>query len=228
MIVGSHPFCHSERLELNLKKIPVTVILPVKNDAKALPQALEKLGRFQKVVVVDSDSKDGTDEVAAAYGAEYVIFRWNGQPPKKRSWYLDNHDIETDWVLFLDADEIVSDAFCDEVENSIAKHDHVGFWMTFHNWFMGKWLRHGDPFSKLALFKHAYGRYERVADDGWTNIDVEVHEHPVLDGTLGESIHRLPTMNVVAWIPTGKHNEYSTRKPIDTWHWALKVRANGI
>ena len=66
MIVGSHPFCHSERLELNLKKIPVTVILPVKNDAKALPQALEKLGRFQKVVVVDSDSKDGTDEVAAA------------------------------------------------------------------------------------------------------------------------------------------------------------------
>ena len=201
-------FCRSCLLELNVKKIPITVILPVKNDAKSLAQAL---GRFQKVVVVDSDSRDGTDDVAASYGAEYVIFRWNGQPPKKRSWYLDNHDIETDWVLFLDADEIVSDEFCDEVEKSIARHDHVGFWMTFQNWFMGKWLRYGDPFSKLALFKHSCGRYERVADDGWTNIDVEVHEHPVLDGTLGR-IHSPVAHDERRGLDSyiGKHNEYST------------------
>ena len=138
-------------------------------------------------------------------------FRWNGQPPKKRTWYLDNHEIETDWVLFLDADELVNEAFCDEVQRAIATGTHVGYWMTFQNWFMGKWLRHGDPFSKLALFRHDAGRYERVADERWTTIDVEVHEHPILDGTVGR-IHAPLAHDERRGLDSyiGKHNDYST------------------
>ncbi len=194
-----------------VSKIPVTVILPVKNDAQTVANSLARLQRFQKIVVVDSDSKDGTDEVAAAHGAEYVVFNWNGKPPKKRTWYLNNHEIETDWVLFLDADELVNDAFCDEVERATASGKYVGFWMSFHNWFMEKWLQHGDPFSKLALFRPDAGRYEQVADSRWTNIDVEVHEHPILDGAVGRI--QAPAAHderrgLDSYI--GKHNNYST------------------
>ena len=194
-----------------VSKIPVTVILPVKDDAETVASSLARLKRFQKIVVVDSDSKDGTDKVAAEHGAEYVIFNWNGKPPKKRTWYLDNHEIETEWVLFLDADELVNDAFCDEVERSTASGKYVGFWMTFQNWFMGRWLRHGDPFSKLALFRHDSGRYERVADERWTTIDVEVHEHPILDGPVGK-IHAPVAHDERRGMDSyiGKHNEYST------------------
>ena len=102
-----------------MSKLPVTVILPVKNDAPTLEMSLKRLQRFHKIIVIDSESQDGTDRVAAEHGAEYVSFRWNGKPPKKRTWYLNNHELETDWVLFLDADELANDAFCDEVARAI-------------------------------------------------------------------------------------------------------------
>ena len=194
-----------------MSTLPVTVILPVKNDAETLATSLAHLKRFQKIVVIDSESEDGTDKVAAEHGAEYIPFRWNGKPPKKRTWYLDNHDISTDWVLFLDADELANDEFCDEVERAISTQSHVGYWLTYQNWFMGKYLRHGDPFSKLALFRHDAGRYEQVCDERWTKIDVEVHEHPILDGTVGR-IHKPlahdERRGLTSYI--GKHNHYST------------------
>ena len=210
-----------------MSKIPVTVILPVKDDAEEVAKSLARLTRFQKIVVIDSDSKDGTDRVAAEYGAEYVIFNWNGKPPKKRTWYLNNHEIETDWVLFLDADELVNDAFCDEVERATASGKYVGFWMSFQNWFMEKWLRHGDPFSKLALFRHDAGRYEQVADARWTSIDVEVHEHPILDGPVGKihaSVAHDERRGMDSYI--GKHNDYSTWEA--NRYVALEPRGDGV
>ena len=194
-----------------MNTLPVTVIMPVKNDARMLAMSISRLRRFQKIVVVDSGSEDETAEVAAAHGADLVVFDWNGKYPKKRNWYLDNHEIETDWVLFLDADEMVNDRFCDEVERSIRDHGHVGYWLTFENRFMGRFLRHGDPFSKLALFRHDAGRYERIADDQGSKMDMEVHEHPVLDGTIGRitaPIAHDEQRGMDSYL--GKHNDYST------------------
>jgi glycosyltransferase involved in cell wall biosynthesis len=194
-----------------MSKLPVTVVLPVKNDAPTLEMSLKRLQRFHKIVVIDSESQDGTDRVAAEHGAEYVSFRWNGKPPKKRTWYLNNHELETDWVLFLDADELANDAFCDEVARAIESESHVGYWLTYQNWFLGRYLKHGDPFSKLALFRPDAGRYEQVADERWTTMDVEVHEHPVLDGTLGRIKAPLAhdeRRGLDSYI--GKHNLYST------------------
>ncbi|MDP6601904.1 MAG: glycosyltransferase family 2 protein [Phycisphaerales bacterium] len=191
--------------------IPITVVVPVKNEAKNLPRCLEQLSRFAKVYVVDSGSDDGTPEVAKHHGAEVVQFRWNGQFPKKRNWFLDNHQLQTDWVLFLDADEIISDEFCDEVDAAARSNQHVGYWLTFHNWFMGKFLRHGDPFSKLAFFRPDAGRYERIDEDRWSHLDMEIHEHPVLDGTIGtirSPIDHDDRRGLESYI--GKHNEYSS------------------
>ena len=95
-------------------------------------------------------------------------------------------EIKTDWVLFLDADELINDAFCEEVKKAVTSGNHVGYWLNFHNWFQGKFLRHGDPFSKLALFDRPdAGRYERIDDEQWSGLDMEIHEHPVLDGSVG-------------------------------------------
>ena len=105
--------------------IPVTVAVPVKNEAKNLPRCLERLGRFQQVVVIDSGSTDGTQNIARAHGAEVVQFEWNGKFPKKRNWYLDNHPPDTEWVLFLDADEFITNAFCDEVAAVVAADEHA-------------------------------------------------------------------------------------------------------
>jgi hypothetical protein len=47
-------------------------------------------------------------------------------------------------------------------------------------------MSHGVPQRKLALFRVGKGLYERIDEDNWSNLDMEVHEHPVIEGELGE------------------------------------------
>lgn len=169
-----------------MRDLPITVAIPVRNEETALPECLRRLGRFARLVVIDSASTDRTPEIARAHGAELLQFSWNGRFPKKRNWFLREHRPTTPWVLFLDADELVDEAFCDELARTLPGTAHAGFWLTYDNWFMGRRLRHGTPNRKLALFRVGAGEYERIEEDHWSNLDMEIHEHPVLQGSVGE------------------------------------------
>ncbi len=191
--------------------LPVTVVVPIKNEERNLGACLERLGRFAKVVVIDSGSTDASKEITLRASADWVEFSWNGRFPKKRNWYLRNHQIETPWVFFLDADEYVDDAFCGELERVLPTTTHSGFWINYDNWFLGRRLRHGDANRKLALFRVGAGEYERINEDRWSYLDMEVHEHPVLTGTSGEISARLDHRDYRGfdhWLR--KHNDYST------------------
>lgn len=191
--------------------LPVTVVIPTRNEEVNLPECLRRLRRFERVVVVDSGSTDGTHAIAGAAGAEVVPFVWNGRFPKKRNWFLRRGGIRTPWVLFLDADEFVSDDFCDELARTLPTTTHAGFWLRYTNWFLGRRLRHGEVNRKLALFRPGSGEYERIEEDHWSNLDMEVHEHPVLDGTVGEiasALDHRDDRGMEHWLR--KHNEYST------------------
>ena len=166
--------------------LPVTVVIPVRNEERNLPACLERLSRFAKVIVIDSGSTDRTRAIALAHGAECVEFRWDGHYPKKRNWLLITRPPTTPWVFFLDADEYVPAAFVDELAAAIASTDHVGFRVRYSNHFMGKVLRHGVAQLKLPIFRTGAGLYERIEEDHWSKLDMEVHEHPILDGTIGE------------------------------------------
>lgn len=175
-----------------MRPLPITVAIPVRNERAGLPLCLATVqGAFEDVVVIDSASTDGTREVAMAHGARVVDFLWNGRFPKKRNWFLRTHPPTTPWVLFLDADEFVDDAFCDELARVIPTTTHSGFWLTYDNWFMGRRLRHGTPNRKLALFRVGAGEYERIDEDRWSHLDMEIHEHPILTGTIGEISTRI-------------------------------------
>lgn len=189
----------------------VTIVLPVKNEAKNLPRCIEAAHSLGPVLVVDSGSTDGTLEIAKGAGVDVLNFEWDGRFPKKRNWTLRNYGLETEWVLFLDADEFVSPEFIDEVKAAITDTEHVGFWLNFENHFMGKKLKGGDLFRKLALFRIGAGEYEKIEEDHWSHLDMEVHEHPVLEGSLGEiqtSIEHNDFRGLKHYI--AKHNEYSS------------------
>lgn len=190
---------------------PVSVCIPVKNEEANLAACLSLLKAFDDVVVVDSASSDRTVEVAREAGAKVLQFQWNGAFPKKRNWVLRNHSFTHPWVLFLDADERMNPAFVAELINVLASTSHVGFWISFTNWFMGKPLHHGDVFRKLALLRAGSGEYERFPESAWTTLDMEIHEHPVLKGSTGVLKTRLEhhdfrgLKNYLA-----RHNEYSS------------------
>jgi glycosyltransferase involved in cell wall biosynthesis len=169
-----------------LTDIPITVVIPVKNEEANLPRCLAQLKRFAHIIVVDSASTDRTQEIAKENGATVLQFDWNGRYPKKRNWTLINHPPSTPWVLFLDADEIVNDEFCTAVAGAISSSSYDGFWLNYTNSFLGRRMSHGVPQRKLALFRVGKGLYERIDEDNWSNLDMEVHEHPVIEGELGE------------------------------------------
>jgi glycosyltransferase involved in cell wall biosynthesis len=169
-----------------LSRIPVTVVIPVKNEEANLDKCLKRLQRFAFIIVVDSLSTDATKEIALANGASIIDFKWDGRYPKKRNWLLIEHPPATSWVLFVDADEIVDDAFCDEVVKAIADDAVNGYWLNYTNYFQGSRLQYGVPQRKLALFRVGKGLYERVEEESWTSLDMEVHEHPIIEGAIGE------------------------------------------
>lgn len=167
-------------------KIPISVVVPVKNEEANLSRCLPLLKQFSEVLVVDSGSTDRTAEIARKNGARFIEFAWDGKYPKKRNWLLLNHTLRNDWVLFLDADEFVNVAFCVAADRAVRENAHAGFWLNYDNFFMGRRLRYGVPQRKLALFRVGKALYERIEEDHWSRLDMEIHEHPVVEGSLGE------------------------------------------
>lgn len=169
-----------------MEKIPLTVLVPVKNEEANLRKCLERLTTIDQLIVIDSNSTDNTLAIASEFNAEIAQFKWNGKFPKKRNWALRNLKIRNEWVLFLDADEFVTDAFLNELKIKIQDKDTNGYWLKYQNYFMGRKLKHGDIFTKLALFRFGSGEYERIDEDAWSHLDMEVHEHPIIKGKVGK------------------------------------------
>ncbi|WP_017733612.1 glycosyltransferase family 2 protein [Nafulsella turpanensis] len=169
--------------------LDLTIAIPVRNEEKNLSGCLASIGRdlAQHVIVIDSDSTDRTPEIAMNFGVELVNFTWNGKFPKKRNWFLRNHKPDTEWVLFLDADEYLTEPFKEELRKVLNRKndDKVGYWLNYSVYFLGKKLNGGYPLRKLALFKVGAGEYEQVDEEHWSRLDMEVHEHPVLLGKEG-------------------------------------------
>jgi hypothetical protein len=90
---------------------------------------------------------------------------------------------------------------------------------------MGQPLRHGDVFRKLALFRVGAGEYERFPENWWSHLDMEVHEHPVLRGSVGEITARLEHQDYRGLTNyLAKHNEYSTWEA-NRFHWLRQAGA---
>ena len=172
----------------SIDALPITVIVPTRNEESNLDACLSRLGAFAEVWVVDSRSTDGTRVIADRRGARWIDFDWSGEYPKKRNWVLINHPPTTPWVLFLDADERVTDDFVAAARAALSRAEAstAGFWLRYDNHFMGRVLRHCVPQRKLALLRVGAGFYERIDDRRWSNLDMEVHEHPVLEGKVAE------------------------------------------
>jgi len=193
--------------------LDLTIAIPVKNAIGHLEGCLDSIpkGFATKIVVIDSGSTDGTREVALKRGVEVIDFEWDGKFPKKRNWFLRAYPPTTCWVLFLDSDEILTTRFRHEISRVLPVSNKSGYWLNYTIHFLGKPLRGGYPLKKLALFRVGAGEYERIEEDRWSTLDMEVHEHPVLTGEVGEirtPIDHRETTGIRAFV--AKHNEYSS------------------
>ena len=202
-------------------KIPVSVLVPIKNEASNLPRCLAAVAWADEIFVVDSRSTDGSIEIAQAHGAKVVQFDFNGTWPKKKNWALENLPFRNEWVFILDADEVLPPGAEEEFARAIANAgETAGYWINRRFMFMGRWLRHSYyPNWNLRLFRHSLGRYEKLTDANTNSGDNEVHEHVIVQGPTGRlqcemDHYAFPSVEVFV----EKHNRYS--------NWEARVSAD--
>ncbi|MGK7877852.1 MAG: glycosyltransferase family 2 protein [Xenococcaceae cyanobacterium] len=204
------------------EKIPVSVLIPTKNEELNLPACLESVARADEIFVVDSQSSDRSVEIAESYGAKVVQFHFNGHWPKKKNWSLDNLAFSNEWVLIVDCDERIPPELWDEIATAIKNPNYNGYYLNRKVFFLGKWIRYGGryPDWNLRLFRHKQGRYENLKTEDIPNTgDNEVHEHVILQGQVGYLKHdilHIDFRDLYHWLE--RHNRYS--------NWEARVYYN--
>ena len=175
----------------------------VLNEEVNIKPCLEAVKWADNIFILDSGSTDATLEIAREY-TDHIHTRRFDNYSTHINWALDNLPFENQWLLFVDADEVVTPEMAGEVRTVVAQ-DPPGidaYWVKRRFMFLGKWLKYGGQYKTrvIRLFRHANVRFQRL-----------VNQVPVYDGGDGflenDLIHD-DRKGFSALVD--RHNKYST------------------
>src|SRR2546423_5016644 len=141
----------------------LAIIILTHNEADNLARCLGSVAGFGEIVVVDSGSDDGTQEIARS--ADVRLYEHPFQAfGQQRNWALENCDLKSKWVLFLDADEVATAEFRQAVAEAIqsAGDAIAGFYCCWKIMLDRRWLRRSDSFPKWQLRGVRRGRADFI------------------------------------------------------------------
>jgi glycosyltransferase involved in cell wall biosynthesis len=107
----------------------LTVVILTKNEQANLPRCLAAIPERYPVVIVDSGSTDDTVAIATGRGCQIYTHPWPGFA-EQRNFAINQCQIGTPWILFIDADEIYPQSFYDRFESEIADSDALDVLMV--------------------------------------------------------------------------------------------------
>tara|TARA_B100001167_G_scaffold190982_2_gene159536 strand:- start:9700 stop:10491 length:792 start_codon:yes stop_codon:yes gene_type:complete len=178
------------------------------NEEKDLPMCLNALGWCDDVHLLDSGSTDGTLEIARSYGLtlHHNTFQSFG---KQRNYALDNIKVKNEWILFLDADEVVTKEFKQAVLQTVKTADSTvaGYYCCWKMMLEDTWLKHCDNFPKwqFRLLRAGRARFTDFGHgqkEGVVDGKIEYIEEPYL--------HYSFSKGWAEWI--SRHNKYSSQE----------------
>lgn len=183
--------------------IKLSVVLATFNEEENIGRCLDSVkGLADEIVVVDGTSTDKTVEIAKKYGAKVAV---TDNPPNfhiNKQKAIDK--ASCDWILQLDADEVVSRELEKEIKNVISKESKInGFWMPRKNFFLGRFLMKGGqyPDYTVRLYRNGKGRLPQK----------DVHEQAQIEGEVGylkSSLLHYPYKSFSFYL--SKWNRYNT------------------
>ena len=153
----------------------LSVVVVTLNEEDRIRACLESVAWADEVIVVDAESHDKTAAIARELTDHVFVRPWPGFAAQKNFGIDQAHG---EWILSLDADEVVSPALREEIQAELAAAGrHQGYSVPRRNVFWDRWVRHGGlyPDWQLRLFRRGRGRFVARA----------VHESVVVDGSVG-------------------------------------------
>jgi glycosyltransferase involved in cell wall biosynthesis len=193
---------------LIVSKIPISILIPTKDEERNLPSTLESLSWADEIIVFDSFSTDQTVALARRFGCQ-VHQRMFDNFADHKNWAIRNIPFRNDWILILDADEKVSAELREELRIICGgKSDFGGYYIARQIWVDGVWLKRGGkyPDYQLRLFRNGRAWYERRI----------VHEHMVVDGRVGylkNHLVHIDAKGVQRYIE--RHNRYAEMEAVE-------------
>jgi glycosyltransferase involved in cell wall biosynthesis len=205
-----------------IPKQPVTVILATKNEEANIARCLASLFPAERVLAIDSQSSDQTTRICREWGAEVHQFVYRGGYPKKRQWALDQIPIHTEWILLIDADEVVPLELWEEIAEAISRDGCAdAFLITKGFHFLGRRFRFGGfSHSAVLLFRKGRANFETLFASGSRSQDMEIHERLLVQGAIGKlktSLIHEDFKGLEAYIE--RHNFYSTWEAEQRWNY---------
>jgi glycosyltransferase involved in cell wall biosynthesis len=185
--------------------VPVTVLINTLNEEETIRGCLESVRWAAEIIVLDSFSRDRTVEIAREFTDRViqVPFGGGGDLGAKQNWAMSNIKFGHEWVLMLDADDVVPPALANEIGSVLPDAKVDGFLISQRYHFMGRPLNHSlGKLYQLKLFRHTYYR-----------VDEAVHETPIFTGRIGRLASQylqLRDIDVEEYIR--RNNSYSTRE----------------
>jgi glycosyltransferase involved in cell wall biosynthesis len=186
----------------------VSIFIQTLNEEQNLPSCLDSVAWSDDIVVLDSISKDQTEEICRQRGVRFFQRPYDGRGPHQ-NWAMENIDFKHEWVFYLDADEHMTPELREEI-CAIARSPgerRVAFFCGRKNMFRGRWLKHSMPPGYIMrFFKPRHIRFERL-----------VNPTPIIDGPHGylknHFIHYNFSKGITEWLQ--RHNRYSTYEAVE-------------
>lgn len=181
----------------------VSILLLSFNEARNLPAVLESVSWCDDIVVVDSGSSDNSIEIAKSFGAR-VISRAFDNFAAQRNWGLENGEFRHDWVLHLDADEVVTPEFVAAL-GGLTAHPNIDAYMVPSKMMLfDRWLKHAGmyPVYQVRLGHRDRLRFKQVGHG--QREDLPPHRLGLFDEPY---LHYSFSHGMFAWL--GKHVRYA-------------------
>lgn len=154
----------------------ISVFIITYNEEKIIEQCLKKLLWADEIIVVDSNSTDNTVAICEKYGVKVFVKDFENYG-KQKQYALGKTN--NNWVLSLDADEILSDKLCDEIQLlDLNSNNFQGYLIPRTHVFLNKIFRYGSENKKpiLRFFDKTKGSF----------IENKVHETIMVQGKIGK------------------------------------------
>jgi glycosyltransferase involved in cell wall biosynthesis len=201
------------------EKPSIAVVILTYNESIHLPRALSHIQSFaREIFVIDSGSTDDTVRLAKMGGAVVLehAFQYQAQ---QFEWALENAPITSEWVMRLDADEIIEQDLAEEIcaNLEMLPADITGINLNRKTIFQGKFIRHGGryPLTMLRIWRHGKGKIE----DRWMDEHIYLTEGRAVTFRGGFADHNL--FDLTAF--TAKHNNYASREALDVLNKRLHL-----